>query len=345
MTRRQVKETGPSDTGGEDPPFEAELAIVIVSYNARTELTQCLDTIEPLNRNGTACVWVVDNASPDGSADVVERAYTWVNLIRNSRNIGFATAVNQGVAASRGAFVLLLNPDVVPLPETVSLLLAFLCATPGGGGVGPLLLNPDGTEQQSAHTFPTPLRVLSECLLGHRFTTQRRPGNTPEAVDAVVGACFLIRRAVIDAIGPLDERFFLYSEEVDWCLRARRAGWSVYLLPEATAVHGLSQSSKDQPETGFVALFHGRDQYMQKHFSPWGRRVSHFGLFIGFLLRAAFWGVLTAAPGPAERRKHRRSRYLRYRAVLMWYGAGRPDPHETNPVEVYEAGEPTTQSL
>lgn len=348
VTGRQAEETGsvphdsrPEHTGGEGTA--AELVILIVSYNAQTAMMACLTAIEPLFRTCIAEVWVVDNASSDNSAVMIANRYPWAHLIQNTRNVGFAAAVNQVVAVSRGAYVLLLNPDVLPMPKTVSLLLTFLRATPDCAGVGPLLLNPDGTEQQSAHAFPTPLRVLSECLLGHRFTTRRRPGAAPVAVDAVVGACFLIRRAVIDAIGSLDERFFLYSEEVDWCLRAQRAGWRMYLLPEAMAVHGLAQSSKDQPEKGFVFLFRGRDQYMQKHFSPWGRRVSHTGIVIGLLLRAVFWGILSAVPASAERRKHRRSRYRRYKAVLRWYGEGRPDPHETNPVEVYETGKPTTR--
>lgn len=337
--------TGPEQGNGGEGKRPVELAIVIVSYKAQAEMETCLATVDPLVRTRVADVWVVDNASPDNAAVWIADRYPWANLIRNSRNVGFAAAVNQGVTASRGTFILLLNPDVVVTPKAISALLEFLRGHPDCGIAGAQLLNRDGSRQPSVHAFPTLLRVLAECFLGHRLTRDRRNRTEPAAVDAVVGACFLIRRSVIDAIGPLDEQFFLYSEEVDWCLRARQAGWRTCLVPDAIAVHGLAQSSKDRQEEGFVAVFRGRDQYMRKHFSPVGRHVSTFGLFIGFLLRAAFWGCLAAAPGSAERRTDRRTHYRRYKAVLRWYGQGRPGPSETIPVQTNQPAAPITPSL
>ncbi|MBM3263390.1 MAG: glycosyltransferase family 2 protein [candidate division Zixibacteria bacterium] len=299
------------------------LNIVIVSYNVRNPLSASLDAITPLVRDGVADLWVVDNASRDDSADWIADRYPEAHLIRNTRNRGFAAAANQGIAASSGEFALLLNPDLVVTSSTVRDMLAFMDQHPSCGIAGARLIHPDGAPQISAHAFPSPGRWMAESLFPNR-AVRRPPVSGPVRVDAVPGACMMVRRQMVEETGLLDERFFLYSEDVDWCLRACRAGWEVYLLPDIKAIHHLSQSSADRPDAGFVALYHSRDIYMRKHFSVWNRYMGHIALFVGVVLRTSLWGVWRLLPG--GRNTEATGKFAQNRETLRWYLGGRPAP-------------------
>lgn len=305
------------------------LSIIIVSYNVREELARCVDAVAPLCQDGAADLWIVDNASSDGSADCIADHWPHARLIRNPRNAGFAAAVNQGLAASNGTYALLLNPDVVVTPDTLPAMLTFMAEYPGCGIAAAQLLNADGSAQASVHAFPTPGRWIAESLFWNRMMRPVRRFDRPAPVDAVPGACLMARRRMIAEIGMLDERFFLYAEDVDWCLRARRAGWSVYLVPEALATHRLAQSSRDRPDAGFVWLYRSRDLYMRKHFSRWERMISHAGLFTGALMRVGLWGGYRLLAGDGSHRaSEARKKFCQNREVVRWYIHGRPDPRD-----------------
>jgi len=260
-----------------------DLSILILNYNTREHLRKCLDSIR---REGStsvgggpiqAEVLVVDNASSDGSAEMVASDFAWVSLIRSPGNGGFADGNNQGLEHARGAAILVLNPDTLMPAGGIAGLLAALAAHPEAGIVGPRLLRPDGSMHLACRrSFPTPsiafyrLSGLSSLFprsarFGRYNLTFVDPG-TPIEVDSVCGACMLIRRAVVERIGPLDVRFFMYGEDLDWCLRAREAGWSVRYQPEVVVQHQHGAASSKRALRTTFHFFHAMDLFYRKHY-------------------------------------------------------------------------------
>lgn len=222
-------------------------AVAVVTYGHATEIDACLAAL------GGERVIVVDNDSPDGTADVVARQHPWVELIRSPRNVGFARAVNLALDACEPCDVLLLNPDVVVRPDTVGRLAAALAADPTAGVIAPRLLHPDGSVQESARSFKTvPSLLARRTALGRtawgRRTLRQHLGavHTDQAgpVDWALGAALYARREAIEQVGPLDPRFFLYEEDADWCARMWAAGWSVRYEPGIVATHAYHRDSQ-----------------------------------------------------------------------------------------------------
>ncbi|MEE2708057.1 MAG: glycosyltransferase family 2 protein [Gemmatimonadota bacterium] len=300
-----------------------DLSIIIVSYEVREEIGRCLDALRSVSSQISKEVLVVDNASSDNSAAFIRQQYPQVLLKENSENIGFAAAVNQGLARRRGEFILLLNPDTVVTFGAIAHMINFMDENPRCGIAGARLLNEDGSPQDSITPFPTPWGILQESLFIKKLTEPQPEPVDPEPVDAVVGACLLARREMVYDIGGLDEGFFLYSEEVDWCQRAWLKGWEVYHLPEAVVTHGLSRSSSDRPEDAFVALYRSRTYYMRKHFSWIERWVSQVGMVVGVGLRVILLGI-TSPKG---------KKFKQNFAVLLWYLRGAPRHRSGRPTE------------
>jgi len=269
------------------------LSIVIVSFNTRLLLRRCLASIvnNPYHAliagsaqvgqvSSTAqtklrCeVIVVDNASDDGSAEMVEREYPGVILIRAGENLGFARGTNLGLRASSGNPIMLLNPDTEVIGDALPALAEYLYSNPGLAAVSPALLFPDGRPQHGAFRFPTLwMSLLDFFPLNHRLIDSplngryRVPTNgEPFAVDHPLGAAMMIRREALDDVGMLDESFFMYCEEVDWCLRATKAGWQIYQMPSAKVVHHVGQSTKQFRDAMFVELHRSRYYLFSKHY-------------------------------------------------------------------------------
>ncbi len=229
-----------------------DISIVIASWNVQEHLRRCLKSILAQPMSHSFEVIVVDNASSDQSAQMILNEFPQVKLIVNEKNLGFATAVNQGVAASQGAHILLLNPDTEVRAGSLDAVLDAAGGLDKAAVIGGLLLNPDGTTQASVRRFPT---LASQWLvvlkLHHLFPKIKAlrqyylddfDYTKSQAVDQVMGAYFLVPRAAWEALGGLDQKFFVWFEEVDFCLRASRAGWSVYFLPIAPIIHYGGQS-------------------------------------------------------------------------------------------------------
>jgi len=261
------------------------LAIVIVSYNVRELLRACLTSVyEGLGRCGLrGQVWVVDNASPDGSAEMVRRDFPQVHLIANRRNLGFAAANNQALrrilkGREPPSYVLLLNPDTVVLGSALEVMTRFLDENPGVGLVGPKLLYPDGRLQHSAFRFPGLAQVffdffplhgrLLESRLNGRYPRSLYEKGKPFPIDHPLGAAMMARRRTIEDVGLLDEGFFMYCEEIDWCMRMKQAGWEIYCVPKAEIVHHVARSTGQFRERMFVELWKSRYRLFDKHRHP-----------------------------------------------------------------------------
>lgn len=231
------------------------LDVIIVNYNAGDLLRQCVDSVLASNGVRVRCV-VVDNASVDDSlafADDVSYNPESLVIVRNPDNRGFAVAVNQGVAQGHGSWFMLLNPDAQVAPDDIALLL--LHVRPDAGLLGPLIVNPDGTEQRGCRRdFPRPLDVFLQGFKLHRlasrfdFNHQGRP--LPErrvAMPAVSGACMLVRREAHEQIGGFDEGYFLHFEDLDYCARMHEGGWGVYFVPSVRVTHAQGGCSRQDP--------------------------------------------------------------------------------------------------
>lgn len=220
-------------------------------------------------------MWVVDNASSDGSVAAVRARFPNARIIANPANTGFAAANNQAIAASDGRYVLLLNSDTVAPPGSIERLVRFADAHPRAAIVGPQLRNGDGSFQGSCAGAPT---LLSEALsvtgLGVRIFGAWYPNYSPrrgrhaQQAGYVQGACMLARRAAIDAAGLLDEGYFMYSEETDWCLRMQRAGWQVWFTPDAAIVHYGGQSTRHVQHAMVQALLRSKIRFFRKYYGP-----------------------------------------------------------------------------
>jgi N-acetylglucosaminyl-diphospho-decaprenol L-rhamnosyltransferase len=294
-----------SSTLAAPPP---RVTAVVVSHNTREDLRRCLRSVQA--HAGLPCeVIVVDNASADGSADMVGAEFAEARLFRNRENVGFSRANNQGLRAAAGGYVLVLNSDAELTPGALPALAALLDARPRVGAVGPRTLNADGTVQVSFGPALTPLAEWRQRRLvgGAR---RRDPTALDEAEaraaaegepDWVSGSCLLARKEALDAVGGFDEAFFLYEEDVDLCLRLRRAGWGIVFTPAATVVHHLGRSMQADPARARLEYHRSHIRYYRKHNGPF--LTGALRVFIG--AGAALGWLLALGPGstPRERRR------------------------------------------
>jgi len=257
-----------------------DLSIVIVSWNVKDRLTACLASVFS-SLAGIALeheVFVVDNASSDGSSAMVRRCFPQVRLMSNEDNLGFAAANNQAMAETRGRHVVLLNPDTAVRDGALKTLLDFMDQSPSVGIAGPRLVYADGGFQHSAFRFPSLEQVLFDFFpVHHRLQDSRLNGRYPRSlydsgqpfsVDHPLGACMIVRRLALEQVGGLDEQFFMYCEEVDWAMRMKRAGWDVYCVPEAQVMHHAGQSTGQFRDKMFIALWRSRLRLFGKHYGP-----------------------------------------------------------------------------
>ncbi len=269
-----------------------EIAVVIVNYRSRDVLAECLRALEAggldlaggagaaadasAGERTPAAVVVVDNDSRDGSAEMLAERFPRVRLIANPENVGYARAVNQGVTATAAPFVLVMNPDCVPRPGAVRALLDYACAHPRVAIAAPRILNPDESLEYSARSFPGPLTflfnrysLLTRLLPGNRWSRRYLLSDwdhrSAREVDWVSGACMLVRREAIAAVGGMDEAFFMFNEDVDWCRRMKLAGWSTVYVADAVIVHHIGASRGKVAARVIWARHLGMIHYFRKH--------------------------------------------------------------------------------
>jgi hypothetical protein len=252
--------------------------VITVTYNSGALIRRCLDTLWPQLRAGDE-VFLVDNASTDGSLNGLEAAYPGLRVIRNADNRGYAAANNQALRLAQGDYALLLNPDVVLAPDALATATAYLDAHPDVGILGPKILLPTGRlDPPARRTFKTPATYFYKLTgLSWLFPNNPRFGryylsyldeDLLTDVDAVVGAFMLMRRATIARIGLLDERFFMYCEDEDWCWRAKQDGWRVIYNPVVIAHHDKGSSTRLRP---FAMIYHWHRSillYHRKNIAP-----------------------------------------------------------------------------
>jgi GT2 family glycosyltransferase len=302
-----------------------DLTVVVVSYNTKDLLARCLATVREQITTLQAEIVVVDNASTDGSPEMLAERFPKFTVIRNGENHGFAHAVNQGILAGIGRHILLLNSDATIIDGSVEHMVAHLDAHPRTAAVGGMLLNPDGTFQGSFADFPTLLDEtllltgLSRWLLPPTFPSHIEAESTEaRAVDWVCGAFMMLKRRAVEEIGRLDEDYFMYAEEVDWCLRARCGAWSVDYLPEARAIHLVGASYGKAPIRRRAQMYRSKWLYLRKHHGALTASVYRRLVQIFSATKLVAWGLSGIAAG-AARRERAQVNVASYRHLLSHF--------------------------
>jgi len=276
-----------------------DIAVIVVNWNAREDLRRCLQSLKSAPRPHVShSVWVVDNASTDGSPALVASEFPDVRLIVNDDNLGFSRANNQAIAQSAeggSRYVLLLNSDAQIHPGALDALAAWADAHPRAGVVGPKVLNPDGSLQHSCRRYPTlGAGFFRNTYLGRWFPNNKYAQDylmtdfdhaEARPVDWVSGCAMLLRRELIAQTGALDERFYMYCEDVDICRRAWDAGWQVVYVPAAVVTHAIGRSSDKDAERMIWEFHRSWFAYDVKH-HPHGGPLRRAAVGAGLWLRA-----------------------------------------------------------
>jgi GT2 family glycosyltransferase len=298
-----------------------DLSIIIVNWNVRELLRDCLRSIAA-GRGGLALeVIVVDSASTDSSAGMVAAEFPWVKLIARPDNVGFPRGNNIGLAEAQGRYLLLLNPDTRVIGGALPAMVEHLIAQPDIGALGPQLLNTDGSVQSSRRRFPslatgffegTWLEGLAPGVL-RRYYALDLPDDAETDVDWLNGACIMIPRRVYDEVGGMDEAYFMYSEELDWCRRIKEAGWRVVYYPQARILHHYGKSSEQAVTARHINFQRAKLRYYRKYHGRTQTAILRL-----FLLLVYLWQlVLELVKGAlGSKRELRRERVNTYAKVL-----------------------------
>ena len=277
-----------------------DLSIIIVSWNVRELLRRCLASIEAGRGALSLEVIVVDGASHDGSAAMVAAEFPWVRLLARGDNVGFPRGNNLGLAMANGRYLLLLNPDTEIVGDALTTLVRYLDSQPQVGLVGPQLLNSDGSVQSSRRRFPTLTTAFFESTwlqpyaprqLLARFYVEDVGDEETAVVDWVMGACMATRRTVYEQVGGMDEAYFMYSEELDWCRRIKLAGWEIVYLPTAQVVHHSGKSSEQAVTARHVNFQRAKLRYFRKYHGRWASLPLRLFLLGSYLWQMMLEGV------------------------------------------------------
>ena len=303
-----------------------ELSIIIVNWNTRELLQKCLESVEAMVRDFSQEVIVVDNASADGSVAMLKERFPGVRRIENSENRGFGAANNQALRIMAGRYALLLNSDAVLTKNAITELFTCLVNNPEAAMACGQLLNADGSRQNSIAAFPTLLTLLAnmpllEYLFPRRFPSKRYSHSGPVEVDSGVGACLMVRKAAIDAVGFFDERYFFFFEETDWAYQMRRAGWKVLYVPNAFIYHHQGQSI-GRSFRSRIEFYRSRYQFFRK----WKNRPYYLAVRVVILLRLAVDWLLTSLGVllTLGLKRELRDKGTVYGNLLVWHLRGCP---------------------
>jgi GT2 family glycosyltransferase len=303
-----------------------DVSIIIVNWNTKGHLIKCLRSIYGTTKNLDYEIYVVDNGSSDGSPEVVMKQFPQVCLIRNNNNLGFARANNIAISKSSGRYICLINSDILVLNRCIKNLLTFMDSHPRVGLVSPRILNPDRTLQPNWRRFPTLWRSLlrtfavdrlfptSPLFLGksENYWTDKPVRN----VDVLIGCFWIIRRQAIAQVGLMDEDFFIYGEDYDWCKRFHEADWDLVYHPGAEAIHYGSLSFNNAPVMLYIEMNKAQLLYRKKHHGNISKRCHIIIIFLQQVIRIVSYGILYTAM--EAKRKDISFKIKRSAACLSW---------------------------
>lgn len=278
-----------------------KLSIVIISFNTKRIILDCLKSIYATAADLNPEVIVIDNASTDGSPQAIKQQFPQVKLIQNKTNLGFTKANNQGIRASRGEYIMLLNSDTLVKPRAIQKLIKFMDNHSQVGIAAPQLLNPDGSIQPNGGYLPRLSNIIAWMLFIDdlpiikpwfwSYQLRYLPAFLHNRqLGWVQGAAMILRRSMLDQIDLLDEQIFMYAEDVELCYRARKSSWQVMLLPQAQVIH--RRFSSGSPQKAILGEYQGLKYIFQKHKPAWELPVIRLSLKLGALLRLMIFGTI-----------------------------------------------------
>jgi GT2 family glycosyltransferase len=299
-----------------------DLSVIIVNWNTKGLLLNCIDSFYRTVKGLTFEVFVVDNGSKDGSAVSVRSTFPEIEVIQNQRNLGFARANNKALRRSKGRYALLLNTDVILKDGAVEKLVEFMDRNPGVGIAGGQLINRDGSKQNSIDNFPSlTTEVLNKSLLRilfpKRYPSKRVSYRSPIDVHSVIGACMIVRSQSIQDVGLLDEDYFVFLEETDWCYRMRHRRWRVCHVPQAEIIHLQGKTANLVKERAKVEYYRSLYLFFKKHRGIVESAILHSCLFIRFCVD--FLLVVVSCLFTAFRREGLRRRLTIYARLIYWH--------------------------
>lgn len=328
-------------------PPEPDLSIIIVNWNTRHLVGECLQSILAHVGDLSAEVIVIDNASTDGSAQMIAEEFGTVHLVVNDTNRGFAAANNLGLRIARGRYALLLNPDTVVLGDVLPATVAWADAHPDAGVVGCQVMQGADDVQRTCFRFPSPLNTLLWLSgLSARLPRSRIAGRAAygpwdrgcrREVDVVSGMFMLVRREAIAQVGLMDERFFVFAEEADWCRRFRDAGWRCVFAPVGRILHvdGGSKSTEQAAVSMYLHMQRGHLRFIRKHRGAVAAGLT-WAMFAGFMVARTLWWRLCVQLGAGEQAAHKAR--LSAAAAKFHLTGVEPDPAEGSAFGLRDSG-------
>lgn len=302
-----------------------DISIIVVSFNTKDLLLDCLASVFETVKGISFEVWVVDNNSTDGTVEATREKYPTIKIIKNTENLGFAAANNQAFRQMSGDYALLLNTDTVLTNEAVKELFDFMEANPEAGMACGQLLNLDGSSQNSIANFPTALTLLLNetllrILLPKKFPSKRRKYVSPLKIDSCIGACLTARKKAIDDIGLFDERYFFFFEETDWAYRMKRGGWTIYLVPTAKIFHAQGKTVGSNVDAR-IMFYRSRYLFFKK-WHPHSYILFHSVIFLRLIANIilSLTGLLLTGGFKNSIRK----KCIVYAQLLIWHLHGCP---------------------
>ena len=304
-----------------------KISIIIVNWNAKKYILKCLQSIYEIAKDLETETIVVDNNSTDDSVELIKQTFPDVKLICNHQNLGFARANNIGINRSRGKYLFLINSDVILLDQCLQAMIQFMDENLNIGMLGPRILNPDRSLQLSCYSDPDFWNLLSRAfaldtlfpkskIFGKRLMNYWNHNETKK-VDILNGCFWMVRKEALKEVGLLDEKFFMYGEDMDWCKRFRDANWDVVFYPKAQAIHFGGASSANAPVRFYLEMFKADFQYWQKHQVSTGK--------YGFLLTALIYNIFRFLSNimlyilsSKNKKKDYRFRIKKYAAGIKW---------------------------
>ncbi|TFE70595.1 glycosyltransferase family 2 protein [Methylacidiphilum caldifontis] len=305
--------------------MNANVSIIIVSFNTQLLLEQALTSIENSRDPYGKRVIVFDNGSKDGTEKMIKKKFPWVLYLRSPTNLGFSKAVNQAAQYSQGDYLLLLNSDARLEKDSIQKAVEWMEDHPSCAVCGAQLLNEDGTFQNSIANFPNLLTELGNKSMLRRLFPKKFPGKEykterPLAVESVIGAFLLIRKKIWDELKGLDERYFFFFEETDFCLRATKKGYFIYFLPQVKVWHGQGKTAKKQQAEARIEYWKSRYKYFKIH-HPFKYWILRIGLLLRLFISLFFESLLYLVTFG----KYSNTRLKTNSKIALWHLKGMPD--------------------
>jgi len=304
-----------------------EVSVILLTRNTCQQTREAIESVLSSADSLSKEILVVDNASTDESPSVLPAAFPEIRYSRMEHNLGFARGVNYAAREAKGDFLLLLNSDARLASDALSLAVEWMRAHPRCGIAGAQLYHADGSKQNSIANFPSLATELLNKFLLRNLWPAKFPGKeqdfpVPLEVESVIGAFFLVRRSVLDALDGLDERYFFFLEETDFCLRARRSGFSTMHLPQVRVWHGQGQTAKQNLAAARIEYWRSRYAYFAKHHGLATSLILRVGLLLRLAIDCTVSALLTALT--VGQSPHWREKFAVHRALVWWHLQGCP---------------------